>query len=211
MKILSHRGYWRAEEEKNTPVAFRRSFEHGFGLETDIRDFEGELVLSHDMANKDSMKLEKFFKGYSGFRRDLPLALNIKTDGLQKRLKELLKKFGVSNYFVFDMSVPDALAYLKEGLITFTRQSEYEPVPAFYDEAKGVWIDCFASMWFDEETIKGHLRKCKNVCLVSPELHGREHLPFWNDILRMDIVRGDSLMLCTDHPEEAGRFFNEKN
>lgn len=211
MKILSHRGYWRAEEEKNTPVAFRRSFENGFGLETDIRDFGGELVLSHDMANKDTMKLEKFFMVYSGFRRDLPLALNIKTDGLQQRLKGLLKKFGVSNYFVFDMSVPDTLAYLKEGLITFTRQSEYEPVPVFYKDAKGVWVDCFFKEWVDEATISRHLEQGKYVCVVSPELHGRKHHAFWKKLSAMKIIASDQVMLCTDYPEEARSYFCGKN
>jgi glycerophosphoryl diester phosphodiesterase len=45
MKIMSHRGYWRGEDEKNTTTAFSRSFDLGFGTETDVRDALGQLVI----------------------------------------------------------------------------------------------------------------------------------------------------------------------
>ena len=31
MIILSHRGYWKSEEERNQEVAFHRSFDLGYG------------------------------------------------------------------------------------------------------------------------------------------------------------------------------------
>ena len=49
MIILSHRGYWKSEKERNQEVAFHRSFDLGYGTETDIRDIQGKLVISHDM------------------------------------------------------------------------------------------------------------------------------------------------------------------
>ena len=48
MKILSHRGYWKEEKEKNTIDAVRKAFDHGFGIESDIRDLDGKLVISHN-------------------------------------------------------------------------------------------------------------------------------------------------------------------
>ena len=41
MKILSHRGWWQNENEKNTILAFQRSFQNSFGTEMDIRDYGG--------------------------------------------------------------------------------------------------------------------------------------------------------------------------
>lgn len=41
MKIISHRGFWHNPSEKNTEMAFCRSFELGFGTETDVRDSLG--------------------------------------------------------------------------------------------------------------------------------------------------------------------------
>ena len=46
MIVLSHRGYWKTPAEKNTAAAFRRSFDLGFGTETDVRDRGGELVIA---------------------------------------------------------------------------------------------------------------------------------------------------------------------
>lgn len=211
MEIISHRGSWKTAKEKNKLSAFKRAFESGFGVETDIRDFKGELVISHDIADDKCMRVEEFFRLYSKIDPDLLLALNIKADGLHDILKALLNEYRVKKYFVFDMSVPDTLNYLKHNINVFSRQSEYEAVPSFYREAKGVWIDCFQKEWVDEAVIAGHLKKEKRVCLVSPELHKREYLPFWRKLLNMEMINDNRLMLCTDHPEEARRFFYGKN
>jgi glycerophosphoryl diester phosphodiesterase len=211
MIILSHRGLWRTPEEKNTEVSFRRSFELGFGTETDVRDYCGELVISHDIANSDSMPLNNFLEIYCSYSKDLPLALNIKSDGLQSNLLKVLNKYKVSNYFVFDMSVPDALGYLKRGLKTFTRQSEFEILPSFYESAYGVWLDEFNEHWINQIEILKHLTNKKRVCIVSPELHNRSNELEWADYKKIcdSLQIKDHLMMCTDSPEEANRIFNE--
>ena len=132
--ILSHRGYWLNEEEKNSIVSFERSFSLGYGTETDVRDFQGELVISHDIPTEKNITLDKFFQIYKSFDATLPLALNIKADGLQDKIKTLLSKYKIENYFVFDMSVPDTLGYHRKDINFYTRHSEYEVVPALYDE-----------------------------------------------------------------------------
>ncbi len=38
MQILSHRGYWKSIKEKNSFIAFERSFLAMHGVETDLRD-----------------------------------------------------------------------------------------------------------------------------------------------------------------------------
>ena len=45
--------------------------------------------------------------------------------------------------------------------------------------------------------------------LVSPELHGRSYLPFWEILKLENIMENPLAELCTDHPLEAIRFFNE--
>lgn len=217
MIILSHRGFWEHTHQKNTKEAFERSFQCGFGIETDIRDYQGELVVSHDMANKDSMLLEDFLSLYTHYRLisklgyDLPLALNIKSDGLQKPLKALLCKYEITNYFVFDMSIPDMLLYVQQEYIIFSRQSEYESTPAFYDECKGVWLDEFKEHWIEKETIQQHLKSGKKVCIVSPELHKRDFLQEWQEYKDIESHSKckDEIMLCTDYPQKAKEFFNE--
>ncbi|HEF1316515.1 TPA: hypothetical protein R8R34_001765, partial [Campylobacter jejuni] len=55
MKILSHRGYWKNKQEKNSIAAFDRSFLNLYGLETDLRDVGGGIVVSHDMASENCL------------------------------------------------------------------------------------------------------------------------------------------------------------
>ena len=50
MQILAHRGLWTQTEEKNTVSAIKYAFQSGFGIETDLRDFQEKLVISHNVA-----------------------------------------------------------------------------------------------------------------------------------------------------------------
>lgn len=209
MIILSHRGYWLRDEEKNSRQAFERSFSLGFGTETDIRDFDGELVISHDPANKDCMPLAQFFEIYNSYPTRPMLALNIKADGLQEQLQSTLTEFQIDNYFVFDMAVPDALHYARRHLITYTRHSEYESLPAYYELAHGVWLDEFKQHWLTHEVIEQHLAHNKAICIVSPELHKRPYQAEWAHYHDLERKLGkNKLMLCTDLPELAKEFFN---
>lgn len=209
MFILAHRGFWKEESEQNKLIAFGQSFESGFGIETDIRDCNGCLVISHNPPDKNSLPAEELFHLYEKSGRNLPLALNIKADGLQEKLSGLLNKYNIKNYFVFDMSVPDTIGYIRKKCRFFTRQSEYEREPIFYEEACGVWLDEFNGHWINSKVIQSHLDNLKKVCIVSPELHKRSYLKVWDDYLMLSRSKvNDKLMLCTDFPEEARRFFN---
>lgn len=208
MIVLSHRGYWKEINEKNLSIAFERSFSLGFGTETDIRDYKGELVISHDIADERCISVKKMFEIYNNYDSDLPLALNIKADGLQVKLKELLEEYNIKNYFVFDMSVPDGLQYLKQNIKSFTRESEYEKIPSFYDEACGIWLDEFQGHWIDKEVIEKHIKNGKQICIVSPDLHKREYQKEWQHYKTIEQELGiDNLMICTDYPEIAKGFF----
>mgnify|MGYP001049556465 CR=1 FL=1 len=208
MIIISHRGYWKSQEEKNKQISFDRSFKLGYGTETDIRDYKGELVISHDVPDENSIRIDDFFKIYNIYSSsNLTLALNIKSDGLQVKLKEKLIEFGIKNYFVFDMSIPDTLGYLRNNLITFTRHSEYEPIPAFIEKCNGIWLDSFESRWYDEKVLLNHLQNGKDISIVSPELHKRNHLELWAYLKNNNYHKLDNIILCTDLPEDASEFF----
>lgn len=201
--ILSHRGWWTSASERNTLNAFRRSFDAGFGTETDFRDLDGELVISHDPPRRGALLAREFFELYRERGQGLPLALNIKADGIQDLMVKLLAEYSVENYFVFDMAVPDGLGYLNRNLKTFTRQSEVEPHPAFLEKAHGVWIDEFYGHWVDESVIRGHLSAGRRVCLVSPDLHRRPIGAEWDHYRKLIHEFGSMCLLCTDFPNRA--------
>lgn len=202
MIIISHRGYWKTVPEKNGVVAFRRSFDLGFGTETDVRDLNGKLVISHDMPLSGAMPFTEFLALTDG---KLPLALNIKSDGLAELLKMEMAGYDRSAWFVFDMAIPDMRMHLKAGNPVFARMSEVETVPAWLDECEGIWLDNFDGEWFDESIVAGLLDTGKRVCVVSSELHRRDYSALW-EMLR-PLANRENLMLCTDVPEQAQDFF----
>ena len=101
------------------------------------------------------------------------------------------------------MAVPDIIGYIQEDLNFFTRQSEYENNPSFYDQANGVWLDEFKGHWINEEVIMEHINNGKKVVIVSPELHGRKYLQEWQNykqIIKNNNLDDNDLMICTDYP-----------
>lgn len=208
MRILSHRGFWLSPAEKNTTAAFERSFVSGFGTETDLRDLDGALVISHDPPRQGALTAEAFLLLHRAVDPRLPLALNIKADGLQRMVADVLERLEVPEAFVFDMAVPDMLGWIAAGVPVFTRISDVEPDPALADRAAGVWLDAFHADWWDASTIDRLLDQGLSVCVVSPELHKRDHRPAWDTLAAIaTAAASDRLMLCTDFPQQAREFF----
>lgn len=208
MEIISHRGYWLAPEEKNSAEAFHRSFSLGFGTETDIRDLSGKLVVSHDIPYDGVMSIDELFEIYLSYNSRPTLALNIKSDGLQNSLAAKLQEYQIENYFVFDMSIPDTLGYLKKGMKTFLRYSEYEDPSSLLSEGHGIWLDGFKNLNLDPEKFSTWVNSKKIISIVSPELHKRDQLPEWKKIKEYIASLKGEFILCTDTPEKADEYFN---
>jgi len=204
MNIIAHRGYWQCELEKNTLTAIERALQHGWGFETDYRDCNGEIVISHNIPKGVEPKAEEVFQLYKKYHSQATLAINVKSDGLQESLKDLLDRYSISNYFLFDMSIPDTIGYVTLDMHIASRRSEYEQELPFYNRSAFVWLDCFKGDWITEQDISIHLAAGKKVCIVSPELHKRPYKEIWE---KYKNIQNESVMLCTDYPEEAELFF----
>ncbi|RRS04366.1 phosphodiesterase [Aquabacterium soli] len=200
MRIISHRGWWRSPAEKNTMAAFERSFAAGYGTETDVRDLDGQLVISHDMPLRDKvLPLQPVLD--MAHLHGVPLAINIKADGLAQALQSQVSALPGLDWFVFDMSVPDMRGHLSAGNPTYTRCSEVERQPAYLERASGIWLDALDTPWLDAREVSRVLAWGKPVCLVSPELHRRDPIPLWKEL--MSLQDTSLLTLCTDLPDQA--------
>jgi len=209
MEILAHRGLWYETREKNSEKALVLAVKNGFGIETDVRDLHRTIEVSHDPPMQKLLTLNSIIDSLIKIGNHSYLstiALNIKSDGIEKLLKQVIDNYSFKKYFCFDMSTPQLMAYQSLGLKTFTRHSDVEPIPVFYDRASGVWLDELISTWLENTSvIESHFKKNKQVCVVSPELHGRTYEKVW-DILH-PIRYDEKLMLCTDYPDKAREFF----
>lgn len=206
MIIISHRGYWKDYDiENNKKISFERSFDMGYGIETDLRDFNGEIVISHDVPCGNEMTLEEVLDIMNG--RDLLLALNIKEDGISDRIESILDKYKCVNYFVFDMSLPELYYEVNNtNLKVFTGCSDINRNTPLLEETSGVWLDSFQELWYERGVIDRFLKCEKKVCIVSEDLHGRENKRQWK-MLRENYLSDDRVILCTNKLESAIKYF----
>lgn len=212
--ILAHRGIWSREEDQNSLQALVDAVKSGFGVETDFRDFSGNLVISHDLPSSEMyLTADAFFSEYNHCKSEGRLALNIKADGLQRLLIETLErnKIDRKKYFAFDMSVPDALHFFKINFPVYTRTSEYEEIPSFLSRAVGVWVDSFTEKFPQVEVAQKLIDDGYRVTLVSPELHGRSYINIWDEVYSVGLHKNCNFELCTDYPKLAYEKFGEKN
>ncbi len=207
MKLLAHRGFWADGYERNSLEAIVAAGKNGYGVETDIRDRGGEVVISHDMPAAGTTTLRDVL-ATAGDAACQPLALNVKADGLAEATAALLAEFEIPNVVVFDMSVPDHLAWLEAGVATLARWSDIEPSPVLADASAGVWLDSVhRDLWWNPAELTSVVESGRLVAFVSPELHDRQHLGVWAHIRERGWNHYDTVLLCTDFPDSAERFF----
>lgn len=234
INIIEHRTGWceslstfNDKSLQNTKQGFIKSFSRGNGVETDIRDIKGDLVISHDMPSGNELSFEDMLKIYNKYNCKGILALNVKCDGMQNKIKDLLTKYSIENYFMFDMSIPDSLGYLEKEIISFVRDSEHEvnpkeSTPIIYRNSQGVWIDQFKNgnpTRINYNLVKDYLDDGKYISIVSPELHpwGRTdemlykkawvvYKDIFSKLSNKEILK---VSICTDFPEQATNFFNK--
>ena len=72
-----------------------------YGIEIDLRDnLNGDIYISHDPF-KSGENFDEFLKYY----RHSFIILNIKSERIEYKVLELLKKYNITNYFFLDSSL----------------------------------------------------------------------------------------------------------
>lgn len=201
-QIFAHRGLW-AENSSvpNSPHSIESAFNGGYAVETDIRDQNLEIVISHDPCNEGNQpKVSQFLNSENR------IALNVKSDGLSPLLskhKEILRESGS---FVFDCSIPQALRFREEKIPLALRLSEYERELPWKPDY--VWLDAFHDdWWIDDDSILSIFENIPTI-IVSPELHGRENRRVWDKFISMNNTFRE-LAICTDYPIALGKLLND--
>jgi hypothetical protein len=216
MEILAHRGIWSDKDEQNSLLGLEKAIVAGFGVELDVRDYCGRLVLSHDIADDQSPSFVEFLNLYSRYGANSTLAINIKSDGLATMVSDALGYFGITaNYFCFDMSVPEQFPYLRRGLLVAQRVSPFDFVPTVFDREKPAWVDSFGDSNLPVATLDTLAMRSIPIACVSTELHGREHTQMWCTLQtwlsRHTPAVHSRMMLCTDFPYDAEEYFNGRH
>lgn len=207
-KILAHRGLWKERVEQNTLGSINAALVEGFGVEIDVRDQSGQLIISHDPpVNINYPKLEELAQliSNSELRKSQLLALNVKSDGFTKLLEPTSSKVFQISHFWFDMSFPESIQMRKAGYPVASRVSELEPFDKVLmkrTNSQYVWLDSFVNDWWSLELVSELTEIGLHTVIVSPELHGRDPEAVWSLFSKM-AKGGLSVSICTDHPYDV--------
>jgi hypothetical protein len=209
--ILAHRGLFLNELDKNSSEAIKRALGEGFGVETDLRDHDGRVVISHDppRASPSPLSFEWLLDEIIASSANGRIGLNIKSDGLSGLIESRIKSKPIhaDRFFVFDMSAPDSIPYLKSSIPVYSRISEHEHTPLFHDKVEGIWVDNFDGSFLQVERAKSIVEQGIRAAIVSPELHCRDHTKLWDSINYTGLYLSPLFELCTDYPVEAANRF----
>ena len=203
-RILAHRGLWSKKSDQNTLGALVKALAEGFGLETDLRDYNSKIVISHDIPQELPLTLTDLLTSIGGINISPAQVFgwNIKADGLANELRATALP---GESFFFDMSFPQELQFRKVNMPVAKRISEYEKFNVL-DVCDRIWLDAFESDWYldDLDFLLPLIHKAR-VTIVSSELHGREMSRAW-DFFKKYADPDNGLSICTDHPHELLRY-----
>ena len=151
-----------------------RSIPEIHGIEIDLRDDQhGNIHLSHDPFIKGEL-----FEDFLQYYKHSFIILNIKSERIEYKILDLLKKYNIEKYFFLDSSFPMIYKLSNEGEKNIAvRFSEFEDINTIIN-MKGlidwVWIDCFTKNPLNKYNYKILKDAGFKLCFVSPELQNQQ-------------------------------------
>lgn len=166
-----------------------------YGVEVDLRDYKEKIILQHDPF-KNGQDFEEYLKHYNhGI-----IILNIKSEGIEFKVIEILKKYNLNNYFFLDSSFPIINSLCSKGEKNIAlRFSEFEGIDTAllsYKRIKWIWVDCFTKLPITVQIYKLLKKHKYKLCLVSPELQNQDlKLELYKNYLQKEGIIFDAI--CT--------------
>lgn len=184
-------------------------FSSADGIEFDLRDSNGELIVQHDACSRNKFPESRTRETaasagtefqqrngqlFSEFLTYCPTnkfyIVNIKAEGFEELAIQMLTDAGIHTFFLLDCGMPSIVRLGRKGerrmAVRFSEYESFETVIAVAPFVSWIWIDVFTRLTFTKE----HATRAKELglrlCLVSPELQGQpekreEYLTFFKD------------------------------
>lgn len=192
MEIISHRRNT-IDDLTATPVSY--------GVEVDIRSQGDRLIIHHDpfVDGQD-------FGDWADNYRHGTLILNVKEEGLEDRLVVEMDRRGIENFFFLDQSFPFLVRSARAGeRRCAVRVSEFEDIEtalSLSGQIDWVWVDCFSRFPLNRSEFVKLKDAGFRLCLVSPELQGRDSVDELSDMHRfLAEQRIEMDAVCTKTPQ----------
>lgn len=193
MIIIQHR--------RNTRAQLEATRSH-YGVEIDLRSRGDKIVLHHDPF----VAGERFDEWIESYRHRL-LILNLKEEGLESLLIAKMKARAIENYFFLDQSFPFLVRTARLGESRCAvRVSEFESIftaIALSGMVEWVWVDCFTRFSLTRDEAVRLKQAGFKLCLVSPELQGRDSAQSEISAIRDCFLQWDIAIdaVCTKLPQ----------
>lgn len=170
------------------------------GVEIDIRSDGNKLILHHEPFSEGT----EFGEWLKYFNHRF-IILNVKEEGIEGRIQELIYKRGIKDYFFLDVSFPFMVWLSNEGMREFAvRLSEFESLETVLNmkgRVKYVWVDCFTKLPLNRDIYRKLKTAELKICIVSPELqkHDIKEIETYAEALWKEGIYFDAV--CTKKPQ----------
>jgi len=161
-----------------------------YGIELDLRDYNGSIIVQHDPYKEGVL-----FEDYIKYLNNINLILNIKSERIENKIINILNDNNYKGtYFFLDSSFPMIYSLSKEGNKNIAlRFSEFEGLDTLINmkgKVDWVWVDVFTKIPLTFEISKKIKDLGYKICLVSPELQGREYdiEKYGNEIIMNSLI-----------------------
>ena len=195
VEILAHRALFNGREHSIDGI--KHYVNLGIGVEIDIRSNKNGVYISHDKQG-----VGELFENVCKVSKNLKttMALHIKEIEAVKKAVNLLEKYSIKNYFLFDTDQNDLSKIIKSQKI-----GKYINKKPIKSKQKILWCDEVHDKWYDKELIL-ELHKNNNfIYAVSLEIFKKcskkEMITEWKRLIELGIDG-----ICTDFPEELMKF-----
>lgn len=192
IQLIAHR--------RNT-IDLLRDTPDQYGIELDLRSQGSDIIIHHDPFTQGER-----FEAWLAHYRHRTLILNVKEEGLEARLIDMMRERGIEDYFFLDQSFPFLIKWSAKGeRRCAVRVSEFESADTAMTLAgrvDWVWVDCFTRFPLDGQQAARLQSAGFKLCLVSPELQGREadtEIPALRSLLQAQGINPQAV--CTKRPD----------
>lgn len=163
MRLVAHR------INSSTELA---ALDKGCAIEFDLRDSGGKIIVTHDPFTDG-----EDFAEFVGLLKGRFLIVNIKSEGIEYQVLELLKVAGCEDFFLLDCSPPMMMKLSSAGetrlAVRFSEVETLETVLRWSGRVQWVWVDCFFGRTLTKEISEELKKRGFKLCLVSPDLQKR--------------------------------------
>lgn len=187
MEFIAHR-INSTQELKSVPIEY--------GVELDLRDdLTGRIYIQHNPFEPGEDFEEYLIQYHHG-----TMILNIKSERIELKILELLRKYNIEKYFFLDSSFPMIKLLSDQGenkiALRFSEFEGLDTLVAMQGKIQWVWVDCFSMLPLDKDIYKKIKELGYKICIVSPELQGQpEKMVEYKEQLRKGNIQPDAI--CT--------------